>query len=144
MSKQQDCINFNGHIATNGYGKINIKVDGRYKVEMAHRAAYADKHGPIPKGMVVMHACDNRACVNTEHLSLGTQKDNLADMVAKGRSARGSSHPNAKLCEGDIPRIMDLLACGCTQSKIAAWFGISQAAVSNIKQGSKWAHVQGV
>src|ERR1051325_7901953 len=57
----------------------------RTRIIYAHRAAYTAHHGPIPKGMVVCHACDNPSCVAIEHLSLGTQQDNLADMWRKVR-----------------------------------------------------------
>ena len=51
----------------------------------AHRAAWVDANGPISEGMCVLHRCDNPPCVNVDHLFLGTQADNIADMVAKGR-----------------------------------------------------------
>lgn len=62
----------------------NIVVNGRTKA--AHRLAYELEHGPIPKGMVVMHSCDVPGCFNPDHLSIGTQADNSADMHAKKRN----------------------------------------------------------
>ncbi|UOF77959.1 endonuclease [Caudoviricetes sp.] len=56
------------------------------RLEDAHRYSYRMHKGAIPQGQVVMHSCDNRLCVNPDHLSLGTQKDNLLDMYAKGRN----------------------------------------------------------
>jgi hypothetical protein len=56
---------------------------------MAHRWSWTLANGPIPDGMVVMHRCDNPPCVNPGHLSLGTQLENIADRVSKGRSATG-------------------------------------------------------
>lgn len=67
----------------NGYGQFHPTKHTNYR---AHRFAYEVSVGPIPPGMLVMHACDNRRCVNPAHLSLGTQLDNMRDAVAKGRT----------------------------------------------------------
>lgn len=64
-----------------GYGTLTTGGVGW----LAHRAAWALKRGPIPEGMKVLHECDNPSCVNPKHLFLGTSKDNMDDMMAKGR-----------------------------------------------------------
>lgn len=64
-----DCITWDGYIAPNGYG--------HEKNKMAHRAAYEREHGPIPPGLVIDHLCRNRACVNTAHMEVVTQRENL-------------------------------------------------------------------
>jgi hypothetical protein len=83
-----ECWPWIGTVNPNGYGSFGVgkRPNGRQFVSSAHRAAYCifSKKWP-PKGMVVMHTCDDRACVNPAHLKLGTQKDNLRDAVKKGR-----------------------------------------------------------
>lgn len=69
-----------------GYGVFRW----RGKARKAHRVAYAIAHGYTPPGMVVMHTCDTPACVNPDHLVLGTQRDNVRDAIAKGRFLNGN------------------------------------------------------
>jgi hypothetical protein len=75
------CREFDGCRSRDGYGLI--KVAGHMK--RAHRMVYELAKGPIPDGMVVMHRCDNRACINPAHLQLGSVADNNRDTLRKGR-----------------------------------------------------------
>lgn len=77
------CIHFTGALRRDGYGEI--VADGPRKLMLTHRAAWTVANGPIPEGLFVLHHCDNRRCVNVEHLFLGTGLDNMRDMAAKGR-----------------------------------------------------------
>lgn len=74
-----------------GYGRLKVQLGSRddFRTTSAHRYAYEIWIGPIPDGMNVLHKCDNRSCINPNHLFLGTQQDNIRDMHAKGRGPRG-------------------------------------------------------
>lgn len=78
------CLEYQG-TKMRGYGQMHYAG----KTRLAHRVAWTLANGPIPEGLFVCHRCDNRACCNVEHMFLGTLQDNVDDMIAKGRQARG-------------------------------------------------------
>ncbi len=102
VSDNNGCWNWLGCKLPSGYGKVGRNG----KTYLAHRYVYQEMFGEIPNGIVVMHKCDNPSCVNPDHLSVGTQKDNQDDCRAKGRNYigpkpwvnKGSDAYNAKLC----------------------------------------------
>jgi hypothetical protein len=75
----------------NGYGKRYIRGSKPYRSVLVHRWIWEQAHGPIPEGVQVMHLCDNKACYRLDHLQLGTQAENMADMHAKGRGRKNYS-----------------------------------------------------
>jgi hypothetical protein len=89
-----DCWQWQGAIqSSTGYGSFAP----RRRSTGAHRAAWMLAFGPIPAGLFVCHCCDNRSCVNPDHLFLGTAKDNMHDMIAKGRQ-RWLARPCPEFC----------------------------------------------
>lgn len=123
-----------------GYGKISI---GEGKQMRAHRFMYIKEFGDIPESMNVLHKCDNPSCVNPNHLYLGTQKDNVVDMMSKNRGGYkkfcGESHHNSKLTRKEVNEIKTLWNSGkLFQKDIANKFGISQQVVSKIVNNKAW------
>lgn len=90
-----------------GYGRMKVQLGSRdsFRSTSAHRYAYELWRGHIPQGMNVLHSCDNRQCCNPEHLFLGTQKDNMRDMHAKGRGPKGYRRDPAVCSENAKKRI---------------------------------------
>lgn len=78
----EGCHEWRGARRAGGYGAVSVAVR---QTDYAHRVAWQLAFGPIPDGMFVCHRCDNPPCCNPEHLFLGTNADNMRDMVAKGR-----------------------------------------------------------
>lgn len=114
-----------------GYGKLTW--GGRY--QFAHRLSWEDANGrTVPVGLVVKHACDNPRCINPEHLSIGTQAENVAEQFARGRARRmrGSAHVLSRLSPEDIRAIRTRAAAGERQADLGREFGLSQPGVSRI------------
>ena len=132
------CWLWQGEVRPDGYGVTSL--DGREL--RAHRVAWMLFRGEIAPGVVVCHKCDVRACVNPEHLFLGTVADNSQDMLNKGRSSRGERHHSAKLTEDQVSRIKTMLAEGRLYiSEIAREFGVTPSTIQGIKQGKSWRRV---
>lgn len=130
------CMEWTGHTCTSGYGIVGR----RGKLCRVHRVVWEVLRGPIPGGLCVCHACDNRRCANVEHLFLGTNADNVADKVRKGRQHRpiGTRNPKARLTHDQVRTIR---ADSRVQQVIADEYGIQQTLVSKIKRGELWSHV---
>ncbi|MDL4862069.1 HNH endonuclease [Halomonas elongata] len=124
-----------------GYGRLKV---GRVAVR-AHRASHLIHKGPIPEGLVVCHTCDNPACVNPDHLWLGTHMDNTQDMMTKGRGKypghQGEINPSAVLTRRKVEEIIQRITEGQTNKRIAIEFGVSHATVSLIRRGKIWTDV---
>lgn len=123
------------------YGAI---WDGR-RTQYAHRLAYEITHGAIPKGLCVLHRCDNPPCFRPSHLFLGTDGDNVRDCIAKGRMRRcpalGERASGAKMTEAKVIEIRKLAADGIRQVALAKQFGIRQCTISQIIRRDSWKHI---
>lgn len=133
------CWEWVGDLRHNGYGRF--WYNGRSL--MAHRFSYRIHYGKIPKGMFVLHKCDNPECVNPEHLFLGTIQDNVNDMIEKGRKnvLRGEHNPTAKLTWDEVRSIRKEYATGnYLQREIADMFNVALATVNQIVNYRRWQH----
>ena len=91
-----ECIHFKGHTNKDGYTEFQFRFEGdKYNV-LAHRASYEICIGKLSNSDIVMHSCDNRKCINPNHLVKGTHNDNVQDRVNKSRSATGKDNGNYK------------------------------------------------
>lgn len=88
ITEERGCWEWTAHLFDAGYGGFAVTHS---KKVGAHRFSYALHYGEIPAGLSVLHKCDNRSCVNPQHLFLGTQGDNVRDCVAKGRNRYGNT-----------------------------------------------------
>ncbi len=143
------CWNWTGTKNGAGYGTVGLgrAVDGK---DFAHRCSYRIHKGSIPKGLCVCHKCDNRLCVNPDHLFLGTHADNRLDAIAKGRVSwhtpnmiasqpRGEEHGRSKLKQRQVDRIRRMFNSGkCNKAQLARKFGVCRATIRNIVFRRNW------
>lgn len=138
-SQQGECLVWFGQKCKRGYGRL--RLDGR--LQRAHRLMYELRNGPIPAGAVVMHSCDNRACINPAHLSVGTQRENIHDMINKGRSnrVRGERHPKAKLTGEEVKEIRRRFVSYDRTNGARALgreFGVTWQSILAVVSGKSW------
>ena len=129
---ENGCIEWQG-FKSRGYGQFVRKIDGRWKTCKAHRYAWEAVFGD-PGEMHVLHKCDNPACVNPEHLFLGTHQDNMRDREAKGRFPTGLNHTNAKLTDQEVREIRQSPMTG---SQLARAYGVTRTLIYSIKSGKR-------
>ncbi len=139
------CWLWTGVIGSGGYGVLNAESVGR-GVLRTHRISYEIHVGPIPDGLLVLHACDRRSCCNPAHLRVGTAADNSRDMRIRGRTGsrtRGAVRYNAKLTSETVLSIRADRSAGVKCIAIAAQYGVSESCVSAVTTGRSWRHVVG-
>lgn len=127
-----------------GYGRLRCKRNEKWIVISAHRYSYELHFGSISNEIQVLHTCDTPACVNPDHLFLGTHLDNMTDKRNKkrGLSARGENHSSAKLTENEVIEIRKNYAVGIRQAELAKKYSVAQTLISHIVTRGAWKHVK--
>lgn len=140
VNKTDTCWEWTGRLDVGGYGRFCV---GNGHWTKAHRIAHQLWKGDIPEGNVVRHLCNNRKCVNPEHLASGTHKDNVADMLRTNPPVwrRGEKNGASKLTKEDVLEIRQWLEFGFSQGQIADMFGVKQNTISNIHTKKVWGYV---
>ena len=140
-----DCWYWNGSVDDLGYGRfVSARKDtGEIK---AHRIAWVlFNERPIPDGMMILHSCDVRNCVNPDHLSLGTQLENMTDMVRRGRHRvvpmPGESNPQAKLTKDAVLAMRKDASNGMNSHQAAKKYGVAVMTANRAIRGETWKQI---
>lgn len=141
VDKSGSCWIWTGVTAPNGYGRFQAGGKGSPSIG-AHRFSYEMHKGPIPDGMFVMHSCDVRNCVNPDHLSLGTPKDNTHDMIKKGRwkggISRGEKSGAAVLTDEKVRYIR---SSPLRNVDLAKELNVYPSVIWNVRHRKTWTHI---
>tara|TARA_R110000803_G_scaffold197399_2_gene260925 strand:- start:153 stop:638 length:486 start_codon:yes stop_codon:yes gene_type:complete len=140
-----ECWIFTGATNDFGYGIVGTGARGQPN-DRAHRITYRHFVGDIPNGMFVCHECDVPSCCNPSHLFLGTNQDNVNDMIRKGRNSKpprnphivGSAHPLSKLTEEQAVLIRHMYSSGSLQKDIAKQFGVAHQTISKVVRNKRY------
>jgi hypothetical protein len=132
------CWMWTGDPGVDGYGRIWVVT----RSVLAHRYSWILHYGNIPKGKWVLHKCDTVGCVRPDHLFLGTPRDNIEDMLKKGRSLRGERHNLAKLNESQVIRVLQWKQGeGQSLRELAQELGVGLGCLGLIRSGITWKHL---
>lgn len=135
------CVNTTYDKKSSGHGMATMPGAMSGRKVLHHRLVYCTHNGvslSSIEGKVVRHTCDNPACINPEHLILGTQADNIADRQAKGRQAKGESHASNKLKEADV---LAIRAARANIKALATQYGVTPQTIGAILNRVTWKHI---
>lgn len=133
INDKTECWEWQKSSDKSGYGLIKHRFFGSVWM-YTHRAMWHACFGDIGEGQVVMHKCDNPKCCNPEHLMLGTQSDNMRDMVNKDRAS------SAKLKLEQVTEIRELLLVGLSRAELANKYNVSVSTIALIDNNKIWAN----
>lgn len=134
----EECWQWKGPFNSNGYGRFSVES----KNVLAHRFSFEMFYREIPNGMNVCHKCDQRNCINPNHLWLGTQSENLKDAAKKGRmfkpNTKAHRNGNTTLTWDKVKAIRSMHENGLEKYKIAKIFDVSPSTIGNITNNETW------
>lgn len=137
--KSDGCWEWKANKHIFGYGLIFDEVGKKPKT--AHRVSWEIHQGSIPKGLCVLHKCDNPSCVRPDHLFLGTHQENMIDKTRKGRVPKGSLNKSSKINEKQAFEIKVIYALGgISMKKLGNQYGVSSNVVCRIVNSKLWTH----
>ncbi len=139
VNRAGDCWEYTGK-TDHGYARFWFLG----KLDYGHRWSYRAFVGPIPEGLHVLHHCDNKRCINPEHLYAGTHQDNMRDMVERGQrkgKMYGEGMPTAKLNDEAVRAIRWLVSKGKTVALISRLYSVNEGTIYMAARGITWAHV---
>lgn len=136
VAKRGECWEWTASRDKDGYGLFCLAG----ATSKAHRASWILFKGSIPSGLSVLHECDNRGCVNPDHLFLGTQLDNMRDCRAKNRHARldGKKNGHRRLTEEEVIKIRSGVYDGVSCDVIAERLGVWRTTIYDVINGTTW------
>ncbi len=148
VEKTDGCWLWKGAVNKGGYGLFGYEWNSetrRGKQTSANRIAWILTYGPIGKEIKVCHSCDNPSCVRPDHLWIGTQKENIQDMIQKKREVRnprrGEKHRSAKLTEHQVRTIRSSFQRGVSQSQLAREYSVVNQCINAIVHRKTWSHI---
>jgi hypothetical protein len=134
------CLIWTGARNNDGYG--NIKHQGESL--NTHRAIWMCEYGEVEEGKEICHDCDTRACCELKHLRADTHFGNMGDASRRGRlrDQRGENNGHAALTEVQVSSIKYFLQCGWSCVQLGERYGVCSVAIGDIKDGTRWSHIQ--
>jgi len=128
------CWNWTGGLFDSGYGRVTKNG----KNALAHRVSYAHFFGSIPEGLQVCHKCNNKRCINPDHLYVGTHNDNMRDVTLTDVH-KGENNAKALLTQSQVLEIKaHIRERKIVYRKIAEMYGVSRQAIKDIASGRTW------
>ena len=134
IDEQTGCWIWTLSLTQPGYGQLGVNG----KIKRTHRLSYELFKGPIPQGMFVCHHCDNRACLNPQHLFVGTSKENTRDMILKNRQKKPGGR---KFTREDINHFRSEAANGVSRIELCETYHVSYKQLSRIINYRDWKNV---